>query len=122
MRFFYWHSPLPYATHKNRWTGGYVPTSYCYYPPNIPGEFFEQAQLAPEPGHVFFGATPRFLAAFEERDSEGVPSSPILMNPAAEKIRYLPLDNPESLGPNGRRARAVESNRNRRVFVSTHRY
>jgi len=53
MRFFT-GTPLPYATHKNRWTGGYVPTSYCYYPPNIPGEFFEQAQLAPEPGHVFF--------------------------------------------------------------------
>jgi len=40
---------------------------------------------------------------------------------AAEKIRYLPLDNPQSLDLNGRRAGAVESNRNR-VFVSTHRY
>jgi len=44
--FLYWHSSLPYATHKSRWTGGYVPTTYCYYPPNIPGEYFNQAQLA----------------------------------------------------------------------------
>lgn len=85
--FLYWHSALPYATHKSRWTGGYVPTTYCYYPPNIPGEYFNQAQLSPEPGHVFVRATPRFLAAFEEDDAEGVPSSPILITPVRQK-RY----------------------------------
>ena len=85
--FLYWHSALPYATHKNRWTGGYVPTTYCYYPPNIPGEFFTQAQLSPEPGHVFVKFTPRFLAAFEEGDSPGVSSSPVLITPVRQK-RY----------------------------------
>src|SRR5712692_6024788 len=33
----------------------------------------------------FLRATPRFLAAFEEGDSEGVPSSPILINPVQQK-------------------------------------
>ena len=83
--FLYWHSSLPYATYKNRWTGGYVPTTYCYYPPNIPGEFFTKAQLSPEPDHVFVSATRRFLSAFEEGDSKGVPSSPILITPVRQK-------------------------------------
>ncbi len=83
--FLYWHSSLPYATHKNRWTGGYVPTTYCYYPPNIPGEYFKEAQLAPDPGHVFVRFTPKFLAAFEEGDSRGVPSSPVLITPVRQK-------------------------------------
>jgi len=83
--FLYWHSSLPYATHKNRWKGGYVPTTYCYYPPNIPASFFSQAQLSPEPGHVFVKFTPRFLSPFEEGDSQGVPSSPVLITPVRQK-------------------------------------
>jgi hypothetical protein len=85
--FLYWHSSLPYATHKNRWAGGYVPTTYCYYPPNIPGEFFSREQLSPEPDRVFVRGTIRFLSAFEEGDSKGVPSSPILITPVRQK-RY----------------------------------
>jgi len=85
--FLYWHSSLPYATHKNRWAGGYVPTTYCYYPPNIPGEFFSKAQLSPEPDRIFARWTIRFLSAFEEGDSKGVPSSPILITPVRQK-RY----------------------------------
>jgi hypothetical protein len=83
--FLYWHSSLPYATHKNRWKGGYVPTTYCYYPPNIPASFFTQAQLSPEPGHVFVKFNYRFLSPFEEGDSPGVPSSPVLITPVRQK-------------------------------------
>lgn len=83
--FLYWHSSFPYVTHKNRWTGGYVPTTYCYYPPNIPADFFTQPQLSAKPGHVFVKFTPRFLSAFEEGDAEGVPSSPILITPVRQK-------------------------------------
>lgn len=83
--FLYWHSSLPYATHKNRWSGGYVPTTYCYYPPNIPARFFTKKQLSAKPGHVFLKTTPRFLAAFEEGDPEGIPSSPILITPVRQK-------------------------------------
>ncbi len=85
--FLYWHSSLPYATHNNRWRGGYVPTTYCFYPPNIPGNFFKQEQISAKPGHVFVKATPRFLSPFEEDESEGVPSSPILITPVRQK-RY----------------------------------
>ncbi|HET9283014.1 MAG TPA: hypothetical protein VFR24_13730 [Candidatus Angelobacter sp.] len=83
--FLYWHSSLPYATHKNRWTGGYVPTTYCYYPPNIPAHFFTEKQLSPKPGYVFVKSTPKFLAAFKEEDPEGIPSSPILITPVRQK-------------------------------------
>jgi hypothetical protein len=56
-------------------------------PPNIPGDFFTQAQLSPKPGHVFVKATPRFLSPFEEEETKGVPSSPILITPVRQK-RY----------------------------------
>jgi hypothetical protein len=85
--FLYWHSSLPYPTHNNRWSGGYVPSTYCFYPPNIPGDFFTEAQLSPKPGHVFVKATPRFLSPFEEDEAKGVPSSPILITPVRQK-RY----------------------------------
>jgi hypothetical protein len=83
--FLYWHSSLPYATHNNRWRGGYVPTTYCFYPPNIPGAFFKQEQISAKPGHVFVKATPRFLSPFEEGEAEGVPSSPVLITPIRQK-------------------------------------
>jgi hypothetical protein len=85
--FLYWHSSMPYATHRNRWTGGYVPTTYCYYPPHIPGEFFTKAQLSPGPGHVFLSANLRVFSPFEEGSPNGVPSSPILITPVRQK-RY----------------------------------
>ena len=83
--FLYWHSSLPYATHQNRWTGGYVPTTYCYYPPNIPANYFKDELLAAPPGRVFYRATPRFLVPFEEGTGVGVPSSPILITPVKQK-------------------------------------
>lgn len=83
--FLYWHSALPYATHNNRWLGGYVPTTYCYYPPNIPTQYFVEKQLSAEEGHVFVRTTPRFLMPFEEGNESGVPSSPVLITPLRQK-------------------------------------
>ena len=84
--FLYWYSSLPYATHKNRWRGGYVPTTYCYYPPNLPAGFFTNEQLSAPPGRVFVKANLRFLAPFEESDPTGsIPSSPILITPVRQK-------------------------------------
>lgn len=83
--FLYLHSSLPYATHKNRWRGGYVPTTYCYYPPHIPADFFAEGQLSAPRGTVFTKFTPRFLSPFEESDPKGVPSSPILITPVRQK-------------------------------------
>jgi hypothetical protein len=65
--------------------GGHVPSSYCYYPPNIPVEFFAEEQLSAKPGHVFLNFTPRFLSPFEEEEAQGVPSSPILITPVRQK-------------------------------------
>jgi hypothetical protein len=84
--FLYWHSSLPYATHMNRWRGGYVPTTYCYYPPNLPADFFSQEQLSAPPGKAFLKATQRFLSPFKEDDPTGsIPSSPILITPVRQK-------------------------------------
>jgi hypothetical protein len=84
--FLYWHSALPYATHKNRWRGGYVPTTYCYYPPNIPAKFFTKEQLSAPSGKMFLKANFRFLAPFEEGDPiRSIPSSPILITPVRQK-------------------------------------
>lgn len=45
--FLYWHSSLPYPTHHGRWRGGYAPTCYGYYPPNIPGRLFNRLRSRP---------------------------------------------------------------------------
>jgi len=84
--FLYWHSSMPYATHKSRWRGGYVPSTYCYYPPNLPSYFFEEGQLAAPPGKIFAKMTPRLLAPFKEEDPTGsIPSSPVLITPVRQK-------------------------------------
>jgi hypothetical protein len=84
--FLYWHSSLPYPTHMNRWRGGYVPTTYCFYPPNLPANFFAKEQLSAPPGKTFVKATHRFLSPFKEEDPTGsIPSSPILITPVRQK-------------------------------------
>ncbi len=65
--FLYWHSTLPYHTHQNRWTGGYVPTTYCYYPPNIPAEYFTQEQISAGPGPTFVRYTDTLSCSFPGR-------------------------------------------------------
>lgn len=84
--FLYWHSSLPYATYMNRWRGGYVPTTYCYYPPNLPADFFNKEQLSALPRKIFVQAKYRFLFPFKEEDPTGsIPSSPILITPVRQK-------------------------------------
>jgi len=84
--FLYWHSTMPYETHKSRWRGGYVPTCYCYYPPNIPTNYFSQKQLSPEPGKIWFKFTPLgIFSPFEEPTGDGIPASPLLITPIRQK-------------------------------------
>jgi len=83
--FLYWHSSLPYLTHHGRWRGGYVPTCYGYYPPNIPGKLFNRAEISAGPGRVFSSFTPRLFSPFEESSDHGVPSSPLLITPVRQK-------------------------------------
>ncbi|GEM_PF-654144 len=84
--FLYWQSTLPYQTFRNRWRGGYVPTSYGYYPANIPSAFFGEGQLAPEAGHAFLSFSPiQIFSPFKEIQGEGIPSSPLLITPVRQK-------------------------------------
>lgn len=84
--FLYWQSTMPYQTHKSRWRGGYVPTCYCYYPPNIPTNCFSQKQLSPEPGKVWLKFTPTgIFSPFKEPSGEGIPASPLLITPVRQK-------------------------------------
>jgi hypothetical protein len=83
--FLYWHCSLPYSTHKGRWRGGYVPPSYCYYPPNIPAEYFNEREISAGPGRVFLRTTPRINSPFPELEETGVPSSPVLITPVKQK-------------------------------------
>lgn len=83
--FLYWHSNLVYSTHKGRWRGGYAPTCYCYYPPNIPGRYFEQAEIAAPRGKVIVRFTQRIISPFDELHEQGVPSSPVLITPVRQK-------------------------------------
>ena len=84
--FLYWQSVLPYKTYKGRWRGGYAPTCYCFYPPNIPGKFFASEQLSAPPGKVFFSAAPKgIFAPFDEPNRHGVPASPLLITPIRQK-------------------------------------
>lgn len=84
--FLYWQSVLPYGTYRSRWRGGYAPTCYCYYPPNIPGKFFTKPQLAPPPGKMFvMAANKGIFAPFDEPGRQGVPASPLLITPVRQK-------------------------------------
>lgn len=84
--FLYWQSTLPYKTHHSRWRGGYSPTTYGYYPPNLPGDAFERKHLAAKPGYVWLKVTPvTIFSAFEEPAADGVPSSPLLITPVRQK-------------------------------------
>ena len=83
--FLYWQSSMPYGTHKSRWRGGYVPTCYCYYPPNIPGRYFQEAEISPKPGHTFVTTTPKLFSAFDEPESAGIPASAVLITPVRQK-------------------------------------
>jgi len=84
--FLYWRSDLPYATHKNRWRGGYAPTCYCYYPPNLPLSSFSPDQLSSGPGRVWLSVAYKgIFAPFDEPSAEGIPASPLLITPVRQK-------------------------------------
>lgn len=84
--FLYWQSSLPYATHNSRWRGGYAPTCYCYYPPNLPSSCFKKEQLSPAPGHVFLSVAYKgIFSPFDEPGAEGIPSSALLITPVRQK-------------------------------------
>lgn len=86
--FLYWQSTLPYETFKSRWRGGYAPTCYCYYPPNLPVAGFTREQLSPGEGKVFLQISPMgIFSPFKEPAGLGVPSSPLLITPVHQK-RY----------------------------------
>lgn len=86
--FLYWQSTHSFSTHRSRWRGGYAPTCYGYYPPNIPSEYFESSDLAIEPGHVLLQMNPMgVFSPFDEPSANGVPSSPLLITPVRQK-RY----------------------------------
>jgi hypothetical protein len=85
--FLYWHTSLPYSTHKRRLRGGYAATCYGYYPPNIPGRLFKQKEISVGPGRVLLRITPQVFSPFDEGSDQGVPSSPLLITPVRQK-RY----------------------------------
>jgi hypothetical protein len=113
--FLYWQASLPYATHKTRWRGGYAPTCYCYYPPNLPSSCFSQEQISAPPGRVWVRATLKgIFAPFDEPDADGVPSSPLLITPVRQKKYDVYRATMESLW--GRCASCLET-ANRIVIV-----
>ncbi len=83
--FLYWYSSMPYATHHSRWRGGYSPTCYGYYPPNLPGDYFPKGQLRARKGRILASMTPRIFSPFNEGADVGVPSSPLLITPVRQK-------------------------------------
>ena len=86
--FLYWQSTMPFATHQERWIGGYAPTCYGYYPPHIRGKMFPAQHLSPGPGRAFVKVTQTgVVSPFAEPNVSGVPSSPVLITPIRQK-RY----------------------------------
>lgn len=84
--FLYWQSPLPYSTHRGRWRGGYVPTCYGYYPPNLPFSAFHEDSLSAPSGGVILRAIPvNIFSPFKEPAETGIASSPLLITPIRQK-------------------------------------
>ncbi len=82
--FLYSHSSLPYATHKNRWSGGYVETAHCYYPSQHPRRVLFDGSSCHLSRTCVCETTPQVLSASGGR-LEGVPSSPLLITPVRQK-------------------------------------
>lgn len=84
--FLYWQSTLAFKTQNSRWRGGYVPTCYGYYPPNIQGKAFQKEHLAATPGRAFVRFNPMgVFSPFREPPTDGVPASPLLITPVHQK-------------------------------------
>lgn len=80
--FVYEHATRPYATHAGRYTGGYAPLTYGYYPPNltdVPG------RSAPD-GHLILKVQPRMPWMPEgQAGKKGLPSMPLIIPPVKDK-------------------------------------
>lgn len=80
--FVYEHATRPYPTHAGRYTGGYAPLTYGYYPPNltdVPG------RPAPD-GHLIVKVQPRMPWMPEgQSGQEGLASMPLLIPPVKDK-------------------------------------
>ena len=86
--FLFWQASLPYETHRGRWRGGYGPTCYGYYPPNLPSDRFSKKGISAKPGHKIMTISHKgIFAPFSEPVIPGVPSSPLLVTPVRQK-RY----------------------------------
>lgn len=86
--FLFWQASLPYETHRGRWRGGYGPTCYGYYPPNLPQENLSAKGTTWGEGN--YRATWSYkgiFAPFDEPAMPGVPSSPLIITPVRQK-RY----------------------------------
>lgn len=84
--FLYWQSSFHYETHRSRWRGGYAPTCYCYYPPNLPMAYFQETEIAAKPGYVFVKMAPKGVyAAFDEPEGQGIPASAVMITPVRQK-------------------------------------
>lgn len=112
--FLYWQSTLPFKTHNGRWRGGYAPTCYGYYPPNIPGRAFPKNHLLAPKGRSWVRITPKgIFSPFSEPYNNGAPSSPLLITPVRQK-RYE--DYETSIGKLWRQAEH-EAQRVQRIVV-----
>ncbi|MFG6627021.1 hypothetical protein [Sulfitobacter sp. 1A12056] len=80
--FVYEHATRPYATHAGRYTPGYAPMSYGYYPPNltdVPG------RPAPD-GYLIVKFQPKNPWMPEgQAGKNGLPSMPLIIPPVKEK-------------------------------------
>jgi hypothetical protein len=86
--FLFWQASLPYETYKGRWRGGYGPTCYGYYPPNLPSDSFSTKGISTKKDHVILLASYKgIFAPFDEPNVQGLPSSPLLITPVRQK-RY----------------------------------
>lgn len=84
--FLYWHSDFPYSAHRARWRGGYAPTCYGYYPPNLPVEYFPKQHISAPKGTVILRTTPiSVYEALKAPNDYGVPASPLLITPVRQK-------------------------------------
>jgi len=85
--FLFWQGSLPFETFKGRWRGGYGPTCYGYYPPNLPCCFFPEDSLESKDRVIVMSGFKGIFAPFNEPLVQGVPSSPLLVIPVRQK-RY----------------------------------
>jgi len=84
--FLYWHSSFAVPVYRNRWRGGYVPTCYGYYPPNLPATMFDPQELQMPDGHTMVQFVLRMFTPYDEGADTDIPSAPLLVAPVKNKL------------------------------------